>query len=286
MQSCLNLSGSYPTTSDLERLLDLLLFCQKYEIVELEAHVLDIVLDLTHADNIKSHLTKSLSIYRVVEISDTLSEPAIAESARDIILLDIWSNQVGAVHHMRKKKQKRSSRVMRDQKDPADFVDVLFFGERMRDTEIIGAAYYQILVYARPRLPLDKRLVDRHRRHLEFGMKSCAEEWQQILDGWALGSGMQSNSYESSALFGMLKAIAAGKFAYYDVVGKLEAVRAYAEDKWGSGTDKFLTKEKLQCIKASLYSNFALAEVAPDSEVALGTVEAEVASITTSELVE
>lgn len=241
--------------SDLERLLDLLLFCQKYEISELETHVLHLVLGLTGADTIQSHLTNSLSVFRVVEISDTLSEPRIATSARAIIVSDLWSGQMNHINVDGEKKE-GSTRARRSSDDPADAVDVLHFGERMRDAEVIGAAYYQILVSHHERWALEGRLTELDRQRLRRGAQSCARVWQRIFDDWGVGIGIASGYHSHEAMFGLWKGIAEGRFAHYDVIGKLEAARAYGRERWDEKGDVFKAQERLERIKADLYGLF------------------------------
>lgn len=239
MKSCLN--PTHEALSDLGRLLDLLLFCHKYVIAELEAHILPIVIPLTTADTLRSHLTAELTAYRLVEISNILSLPEIAATARTMILDDLWSDE------------------------SQDAFDALLFGEQMADKEIVGAAYYQILVSRLKPWAFDKRLTEQHRLQLKHGEVRCTLAWNQTFDSWGLetlhpvvsapGPHIACNlGFSQWWLHNVWVEIARGRYLVCDVVGRIRAAC-----RCTVGYDGHLgvsPPQELEKIKATLYTFF------------------------------
>lgn len=254
LESCLN--PSHPSASDLGRLLELLLLCHKYLATKLEAHIVSTVARLTRADVISLHLAKGLTAFRVFEIANIVNQPEIATRARGLILSELWSD-----HHS---------------KSPHD---ALLFGERMGDKEIIGAAYYQTLLYRWPLWSLDRRLTEQHRRHLKYGMVRCGEEWQKIFDSWGMRNEPvehQSHSgctLRDSWLQGIWQEIAKSKLQWFDVIGKLCAAIQFAAqyDCFAAGRQSM--ESELERIQGNLYACFV-----PEEAIALKISELQMAT--------
>lgn len=213
---------------------------------DLETYLLSIVTPMTHADVLGTHLTDTLTAWRIVEISSILGQAEIARTARAMILKKLWAGE------------------------PSDAFETLLFGERVGDKEIIGASYYQILVSRSRPWAHDDRLTELHRQHLEFGRRRCAESWDEIFNDWGFRAQIPSSSrsnyirFDQYWLLAIWKEIAQGKYAGYDVVGRLQAAKRCTDryDKSWSG----MPQKKQEEIQATMYTHF-VPEVATDSAI-------------------
>lgn len=252
------MNPSHPSSSDLGRLLELLLLCHKYLATKLEAHIVSQVTLLTRADVLASNLTKNVTAFRVVEVARIVNQPELASRARALLLADLWSDHTKSPY------------------------EALLFGERMGDKEIIGAAYYQTLLYRWPMWSLDRRLTDQHRRHLKYGMTRCGEEWQKLFDSWGMQA-VKGHVLEHPIhplcplpnywLQGIWQEIAKSKLQWFDVVGKLCASIQFAAqyDCFEAGRQSM--ENELERIKTNLYACFV-----PEEAIALKISELQLAT--------
>lgn len=253
------MSPSHPSSSDLGRLLELLLLCHKYLAAKLEAHIVAQVTQLTRADVLASNLSKNVTAFRVIEVARIVNQPELATRARALALTDLWSDH---------------------SKSP---YEALLFGERMGDKEIIGAAYYQTLLYRWPMWSLDRRLTDQHRRHLKYGMTRCGEEWQKIFDAWGILQATKGEALEhqndhkctlqDNWLQGIWQEIAKSKLQWFDVIGKLCVAIQFAAQYDCFDAGRRSMEAEMERIKASLYACFV-----PEEAIALKISELQLAT--------
>lgn len=247
LESCLN--PSHPSSSDLRRLLELLLLCHKYLATILEAHIISLIMPLTRVDVLASNLKDGLTVFKLIEIAKIVNQPEIAANARATVLAELWSG---------------------GSKSP---YDALIFGESINDKEIIGAAYYQTLLYRWPMWSLDKRLSEQHRRHIKYGMNRCGEEWQKVFNSWGLlaakGEVLEHQNHAGCALHSfwlqsMWVEMAKDKLQWFDVVGKLCAAIRFAAQYDCFARGRKAMEDELARIKTNLYALFV-----PEEAIAL-----------------
>lgn len=225
------------------------MLCHKYLATKLEAHIVSLITPLTRVDVLASNLTDGLTAFKVIEVASIVHQPEIAANARRLVLAQLWS---GA------------------SKSP---YDALVFGESINDKEIIGAAYYQTLVYRFPMWSLEKRLSEQHRRHIKYGIVRCGEEWQKIFNAWGLLAGKGEAPEHQNHVGCNLQAfwlqsmwieMAKDKLQWFDVVGKLcAAIRFAAQYDCFEGGRKAMEAE-LTRVKGNLYALFV-----PEEAIAL-----------------
>lgn len=242
---------THPSATDLKRLLELLLLCHKYLAHKIEEHVLSIALPLTRTKVLGSHLDDELTIFRIVEIANILGQPDIAITARTMILDDLWSER------------------------PKDAYDALLFGEQVNDKEVIGAAYYQILVSGSNPWASDVRLTEKHRLRLERGGIRLTEAWVQISDDWgSRASPFQppqpaTNPYPHTiALYQpdpppdpsrywiheVWRQVGARRYSSYDVIGRLRSAQ-HSVQGYHQSYGK-LVGRNMEAVKANMYTYF------------------------------
>ena len=188
-------------------------------------------------------------MFKVVEIAKIVNQPEIAANGRALILAELWSNV---------------------SKSP---YDTLIFAESVNDKEMIGAAYYQALLYRWPMWSLDKRLSEQHRRHIKYGMNRCGEEWQKIFNSWGLlaaqgevfghmnHSGCTLHTFWLQSIW---VEVAKDKLQWFDVVGKLCAAICFAAQYDCFADGRKAMEAELARIKTNLYALFV-----PEEAIAL-----------------
>jgi len=134
--SCINPLN--PIRQNLSRLLNLALFCQKYQCSELQTFIENLAIPLMQTNNLPSNLTKELTFLRVAEIAHTLNHTDMSAVSQSIVVANLWENGV------------------------TNAFEALVLGECINDKLIIGTAYYQILVSQSPKWTEDPRLNERH----------------------------------------------------------------------------------------------------------------------------
>lgn len=155
------MNPTHTTTKDLRRLLNLLVLLNKYDVQEYEEYLVTLIEPLTSQDTLKTHLKEDLSASDVLRISKKVQQPSIAESARKVLLDQIWGKEALTSPY-----------------------ESLLFGEELADNTIIGASYYHILLQGQEAW-LTSNLTETHRRNLLAGMIRCGKEWQTISDALA-----------------------------------------------------------------------------------------------------
>ena len=217
MESCLN--PSHPTAKNLDRLLELLVLCHKYAAHELEEHVASLVTPLVQDNTLPAHpITTSMN---VLKVSGVVGRP-IDGAARRLLLRDLWSSAICPR-------------------------EVLVFAESISDKELIGTAYYRILVQEKPEGLNPSQLQILHR-----GMRRCGGEWQRIFDSWGRSlSGEKSSDHKW--LHDVWCVLANAKIPWYNVVGKVEKlVSSKTKIHPACGT----TQEELARVRKKVYRFF------------------------------
>lgn len=203
-------------------MLDLLVLCHKYVISSLEAYVLSIIRPLTEPSKLPQHLTKELTCLRVLEVADLTGDKRLASAASDYLLQIFW----------------RAAALS----DPNDTIPILNHLERTKRFDMIGAAYYYILVSKSSANPWREHLTPLQVQNLEHGRLNLIERWQIIFDEWGMAYKNESAMFWFSGglqqrpwLQGLWGELASCRFAPYDVVGKVEkAASLWAEYRGGS----------------------------------------------------
>lgn len=194
-----------------------------------EAFVLSITEPLVEAKTLRSNLTNDLPPSRIVEVAHLINQPRLAFAARSLILENLWETK------------------------SEDIYELLSFGERVGDPEIIGVAYYQILKSSSPWM-LDTRLSDKHRRDLQRGRAALVEEWQRIFDAWGTGSLGNSSYHEETHdaywLHNVWRGLAAQSVPSFDIINKLSIAAPYALHRAP------LVKANLNEVKAKIHTFF------------------------------
>lgn len=212
----------------------------------LEAYVLPLVRSMSCPDAFVGNLTNGFTVYRVGKLATALNESDIAATARIIILAELWSNP---------------------SKDP---YDSLLYGEHVGDKEIAGVAYFHLLLRQPSRWDFDKRLTEQHRLRIQSGMIECAERWQTLFDSWGkrvpsrkLRTKGKNPSSSSSGgdgwLHGAWNALADRSCAFYDILGKAEAVIEYCKEL-NLVTEISMIEQDLHDVKTHIHTFFTLGE--------------------------
>jgi len=201
-----------------------------------------------------SNLKADLTATEVLRVADVVDRPEIAEAARQILLDELWGDST---------------------KPPTPACSphkTLLFAESIGDKELIGAAYYQLLLSGG--VPGSSPL----RQTLDRGMIRCGEEWQKIFNSWGQGKTVSGGSLCCSedhphsecndpterVLSGIWSHIAEASLPWFDVVGKVQcatywqaANRTCWRDEWDMPTLTLTpTKQELARIKEEAYSYF------------------------------
>ena len=133
-----------------------------------------------------------------------MGRPEIAAGAHNLVIRDLWKCSI----HLH---------------------DTLVLAESISNSELMGAAYYQIMVQgvSAELNPLQRQILDR-------GVIRCGEEWQKIFDSWGRGKSTSGEKlckcfalYDDGAdtwLFNIWSALSEAAIPWYDVVGKVEQV--------------------------------------------------------------
>ena len=250
LQSCIN--PSHPATEELGRLLRLLVLCNKYGAREFEEHIAKFVENLTRQDQPRWDLGADLPITEVMNIAIVVDRPQFFERARQVLVDEVW----GAPD---------SRTVPAVARQPHE---LLIYAESIGDKELIGFAYYQLLVSG------DKTgLTPSLCQTLNRGMTRCGEEWEKIFNSWGQGKQVSGGSLFYCEVCGhgdYISAEETGKFLrslwptiaraslpWYDVVGKLRrAVTISAYSPYCCRKSIGPAKRELSRIKKEVYSYF------------------------------
>ncbi|KAF8323423.1 hypothetical protein DL93DRAFT_2162576 [Clavulina sp. PMI_390] len=190
LKSCLN--PKLPIASDLKRLLSLFVVLRKYLIDELAGHVKELILPLITPESLPKRLSKHLTAADVIRIAHLVDDLSLAETARCILLDRIWA---------------------RESSTPP--LNILRFGQDLGEKEIIGAAYYQLVLLGRDAWP-GLGLSAEEQKILLDGMIHCGERAQRIL----LSFTQHSSDGEKDPFIGLGKR----KLHWFDYVGHVEII--------------------------------------------------------------
>lgn len=242
----------------LRQRLDLLCLCHKYESTEFENNLLSVILPMSSdRDILMDHITPidpELTPYRLLDISEMLNQPKIGSVARNLILEKIWDRYF----HMTQEQA----------------VEALMFGERVGDKQIVGAAYYRVMLWLdrpHPLTPSISTLLgdyeNLYQENLRRGKERCSGEWDRIFAEW--GSG-EDEALSAEWLGQTWLALVKSNFPQCDVVGKVSAgLNVLLRNSGGSGGwdwKRVAVKAQLDSIKFSIYECF-LPEAAPPVEL-------------------
>lgn len=210
-----------PSTRDLKRLLNLLVLLNKYDVQEYEEYLVTLITPLTSQASLKTHLKEDLSASDVLRIAKKVHQPSIVESARNVILDQLWNKEILASPY-----------------------ETLLFGEDLGDNAIIGASYYQILLHGQDAW-LTTTLTDTHRRNLLAGMIRCGKEWQTIFDALA-GVGSHPfvrqehwiDYYGNQRLVELWRSLGQSRLPWFDLMGKIKTTVAHSPYECVSEVEK------------------------------------------------
>lgn len=221
---------------NLERLLNLLCLCHKYESSVFENNLLATILPITRdAGALTGHLSLTLTPYQVLETACILGHEEVGRGARCIILEEIWGSSF------------------------VPTIEKLRFGERIGDNEIVGAIYYRIMCPAygtEGTVASVLSELDAHQNeNLERGKRKCADKWHAIFDEWGVNAELAGDN--SQWLHMTWTALARGHFTPYDIVGRVKAALTVAEQGYCQSLN-FDTElcTQLQNLKSSAHEFF------------------------------
>lgn len=246
LDSCLN--PTHPSTTDLARLLNLLVFSQKYLVHRLQAHITSLVAPLTQPSTISSHLKNGLSPLRVIEVATILNDKNMRAAARSVVLEDLWLDP--------------GRDTTRDAVDP---YDALIYGETVGDKEVIGASYYRILVSWDRHKPWDVRLSQSHIQTLHAGRDNLLDLWRERIG--RLGKGYYASKPDlfifntpggivrQGFLHGLWVAISAEDLVLWDLVGLYRVIiKTWVSVVGETGVDVW--QGRLELIQQNMYDTF------------------------------
>ncbi|KAF8323422.1 hypothetical protein DL93DRAFT_2162575 [Clavulina sp. PMI_390] len=154
LESCLN--HKLPIARDLRRLLNLLVILRKYLIDKLAAYVLELVEPLIKPKTLPKHLNEHFTTVDIIRIAHHIDDKSLAKTARRIFLDSVWTRQ-----------------------STIPSIDMLRLGQELSDNEVIGAAYYQILLLGRDAWDGLDLSVDEQKTLLN-AMNSCGDKAQRF----------------------------------------------------------------------------------------------------------
>jgi len=187
-----------------------------------------------------------------MNIAIVVDRPQIFERARHILVDEVW----GATD---------SSKVPAVARQPHE---PLLYAESIGDKELIGFAYYQLLVSG------DKTgLTPSLCQTLNRGMTRCGEEWEKIFNSWGQGEQVSGGSLfyceicghggyisadkTKNSLQSLWPTIARASLPWYDVVGKLRsALTLDAYNPYCCRRSIGPVKRELSRIEKEVYSYF------------------------------
>ncbi|KAF8319914.1 hypothetical protein DL93DRAFT_2220356 [Clavulina sp. PMI_390] len=147
-------------TRNVGSLLRLLIFLHKYGMEVFEIRILQLVEPLILNGALAKSLSSSVSLVSVFELSHELAHQGFIDSVLEVLLDRLWS------------------------KDPTvSAFEALGAAERCRDRDLLGAAYYRILLYGQENWSKARSLTDQHRSNLSNAMVSLGMEWDKLLVG-------------------------------------------------------------------------------------------------------
>lgn len=206
LESCL--FGDGKDTARICNLLDLLEVSNKYCASTIEARTLDKLTDLTTAKNV-ADLEISVRL-RILEVATLVGSDSLAEHSRASLLQSMWTH---------------TSSYDDSERETLGFTEVLAFGKKAHDSEMIGAAYYAIMCNGPEWWASHDDIDVLDRRRLTNGMMRCAEKWHDIETEWASeGFGCHLKCAQKRDVFDASLRIQAQRgIEWYDVVGKIKA---------------------------------------------------------------
>lgn len=208
-------------------MLNLLLFCHKYVIHPLQNHVKILLQQLEETDALRAHLAGAdhgdLTISHVLEVATAVHNEAMISSARRLVIEETW-----------KTREDRDDTLFLN-----DIYNVLAFGERVADQEIVGCAYYQILRSKPHEAPWDTRLSAQQISILERARLILSKEWEDIF--MELGIYESDTTYarnhrgrQQTLIHAFWVRLAEARLLPYDVVGRLQLLLAVRKEVGGA----------------------------------------------------
>jgi len=199
LDSCL--IPSHPMSKRLDKLLELLVLCHKYEAHKFEDHVASLVIPLVQTNTLQTNLfaCPTISPNNVLQVATVVDRPEIGMAAHNLLTRNLW----------------------RSAHDPHE---VLAFAESINDQKLVGTAYYQIMVRGKP-----EDLNPSQRQILDRGMIRCGAEWQRVFDSWGQGITLSGESWDSGDkwLHDVWFDLSKARIPWYDVVGKVKKVLSH-----------------------------------------------------------
>lgn len=160
---------------------------------------------------------------------------------------------------------------------PRNLLESLLYAKRVGDTEVIGAAYYRLLLLHPPPWSSDDPVIGPYHLDLQRGWMKCIEHWQVVFDIIgklsrfpqlrAAKSHKSTKDSRHSDFWrdGAWKALADQSLPVYDVLGKIKVVIEFLISIGGDATE---LKAELETINAKLYTWFVPEYLGPQPEVA------------------
>lgn len=243
-------------------MLELLRFCHRYIILHLQAHVTFLLKPLTETSTLRECLTGSdhggLSTARILEVANDIDSHMMTNSARGLVIEETW----------KERKKPDTAPLL------SDIHNILEFGERNADHEIVTCAYYQILLSKPQGVPWDTaRLNARQIAILERGKEMLSKEWEDIFLDLGTREGKVTHAHNhrglgQTVLHAFWARLAEAKFLPYDVVGRLQLLLVVWKDcgAWyGDGSNVHVIERWLLRVQTNIRDFFIFEENIPDN---------------------
>ncbi|KAF8297759.1 hypothetical protein DL93DRAFT_2234074 [Clavulina sp. PMI_390] len=218
---------------NLKRALELLEVLHKYRFQEYEDYVFQLIRAIEHPELLEIQLSDSCTVFDVFHFGDIIDRALLKQSSRSVMLQRLWKRHPSlSPYH------------------------VLRFGKELKDDDLIGAAYYQIVLRGGPAWrEADPGVTELAcRRLLETRLK-LTEQWQDLFNAvgkagddekvpfyhsccWSNSGGCCSSPI-STRFQDLHRDLAFSNTPYYDFIGKVRVLISVAKKHCGQCSSRY-----------------------------------------------
>ncbi|KAF8297757.1 hypothetical protein DL93DRAFT_2161209 [Clavulina sp. PMI_390] len=232
-------------TKNLKRALELLEVLNKYGFENYKDYVFQLLEPVLHAGKLEEQLSNEFTVFHVFHIGEITNWPLLKESARSVMLRGLWNRHPSL---------------------SPDYL--LHFGEDTKDNELIGAAYYQIVLRGKSVWQeMEPGVTDVECHHLDDTRAHLAERWQKLFDSIGGGSTEASPLYHpccwaedcypvpiAARLQALVRGLALSRTPHYDLMGKLQVLISIANEYCDKCSDSYASE--LAGVRYDLYQYY------------------------------
>ena len=235
LESCLDCSSS--SSSDLPKVLKVYTIAHKYRACAIEERVKEIAVGLATPDDIRSHISPSLTAIHIYDTAIDVECEEIAGVLRGVIVEDSWGGKITPF-------------------------DMLALGECFDDPEFLGLAHYQIVLLGRDVWSNSSHLTISHRDHLTTGLLNLYKEWDTVLKAWTSEDGIfhdcASLCGTGESLWKVYQRLNVDNLPSFNVIGRLKIIEMIRFDCDCAQRIPTLVKWKREEIERKLPDLFSL----------------------------